>query len=263
MNRGRFVRRVVLGIAALTLWLVFFCGGLLLETVQYRAFLAPSSFPKQAAANRPGDGTAAANADGKAAAIQPYQGSSTFAFLAAALWFTPTNLAFLALLAGLLGGCASNVLVADLSEEEADKIHPESLRYLAEAPWSAMMRSFIVYLCVIAGLYFAIDDPFKDSTPAQYMRLAGTVSILALLVGYDPSRIRSWIGLVPSPQSQRVTVTKDQQGEVTLEAAQGPLAATASGHEPPAPESALSVTIDSLDGDSEPHDRKHRIKKGK
>lgn len=112
--------------------------------------------------------------------------SPVVAFIVAAVCFTPTNLALLALLSGFLGGCASKFLVEGMSAEKVSRINLERLHYLDESPWSAMIRSFIVYLCVIAGLYFAIDDPFKHSTPAQYTRLAGTISVLALVVGYDP-----------------------------------------------------------------------------
>jgi len=102
-----------------------------------------------------------------------------------------------------MGGCTSNVFIANASDERAKTIEDASRRFLEETPWSAMMRSFLVYLCVLAGLYFALEDPFKDSTPAQYLRLAGTVSVLAFLVGYDPTRIQNWIGLIPQPKEMR------------------------------------------------------------
>jgi len=230
----------------MTLWFVFFCGGLLIETVEYRAFLAPHSFPNHAESDLKAGITA-----------ESYQGNATYAFFAAALWFTPTNLAFLALLAGLLGGCGSNILVDRLSPEEAERIDPGRMKYLVEAPWAAMMRSFIVYLCVIAGLYFAIDDPFKNSTPAQYMRLAGTISVLALLVGYDPTRIRAWIGLVPSPPSQKVTVTEDRQGGLKVEAKQGPVAALPNNDEQHESKHEMLITSESPNGNSDSEERAH------
>jgi len=129
------------------------------------------------------------------------------------------------------------------------------LTYLAESPWSAMIRAFIVYLCLIAGLYFAIDDPFKNSTPAQYTRLAGTVSVLALLVGYDPTRLRSWIGLIPNPQSQKVTVTENPEGQLKVEAKQGPLATFANGNEPGHTEGESQTLVGSQDGHSTVYER--------
>ncbi len=112
-----------------------------------------------------------------------------------------------------------------MSAEKVSRINLERLHYLDESPWSAMIRSFIVYLCVIAGLYFAIDDPFKHSTPAQYTRLAGTISVLALVVGYDPTRLRGWLGIIPTPQSQKLVVTEENKGNLKVEATQGPAAA--------------------------------------
>src|SRR5947207_9651446 len=90
-----------------------------------------------------------------------------------------------------------------------------------------MMRSFVVYLCVIAGLYFAIDDPFKHTTAAQYVRLAGTLSILAFVVGYDPSRIDQWIRLVPNPHPTQVVTVRGSKEGVEMTAAQGVVARTA------------------------------------
>ena len=249
MKKIKFVWQMGVGGCALTCWLVLFCGGLLLETVEYRAFLAPHSFPHHAKANKDAEITTKA-----------YDGSVVFAFVASALWFSPTNMAFLALTAGLLGGCASNVLAEDLSPEQAEQIHPESWRYLTEAPWSAMLRSFIVYLCVIAGLYFAMDDPFKDSTPAQYMRLAGTISVLSLLVGYDPTRIRSWIGMVPTPQSQKITVTDIQKHVLEVKTDQAAGADLHVNDAPPESSSMPVVSVNVGNGESKSDQRARRSK---
>lgn len=213
MKRGLLIMRVVVGAVALTFWLLFFASGLLVETVEYRRFLAPNAFADQPQA----DATAAANTS------QPYTGSAAFAFIAAMLCFTPTNLVFVTLLAGFLGGCASNIVAENLDVDQLRQVHPRRLMYLEETPWSAMMRSFIVYLCVIAGLYFAMDDPFKNSTPAQYMRLAGTLSLMAFVVGYDPSRIEQWLRLVPNPQPSQVVTIRDNKERIEMTATQGPL----------------------------------------
>ena len=207
-NSRRMQARIAMGSAALSLWMVFFSCGVFVETIEYRVFLAPHSFPKHAEADQT-----------TGIVATPYSGSATYALLVATICFTPTNLAFLALLGGLMGGCTRNILLEGISHENAEKIKPVRRRFLEESPWSAMMRSFIVYLCVIAGLYFAIDDPFKDSTPAQYIRLAGTISVLSILVGYDPSRLLPWLSLVEHEQSQRLTF-QQKNGAVTINAEQ-------------------------------------------
>jgi len=195
MQPKEYTFRMIIGSCALVLWIICFSAGLLLESIEERAFLAPHAFPNHAAKDvEAGLG------------IQPQPDSRFFAFVKCALVFTPTNLALLALLAGLLGGCASNILVEDnANKAHADVISRDTLRYLKESPWSAMVRSFIVYLCIIAGLYVVMDDPFRDSSPAQYARLAGAVSVLCLIVGYDPTRIIAWINLAGGPFAQRVT----------------------------------------------------------
>lgn len=209
MARRDLVIRITTGGVALIVWLAIFSCGLLLETDQYRRYLSPEYYQKlQATAPQ-------------SPATERYSGSTVTAFLVTTICYTPTNLVFLTLLAGLLGGCSSNV-VAGVD----GKTHPvndsRSLMYLTESPWSAMMRSFIVYLSVIAGLYFVIDDPFKSPTPAQYMRLVGTLSVLAFVVGYDPSRIEQWLRLVPNPESTQTLRMRDEKSGVEMTATQGP-----------------------------------------
>ncbi len=218
MDRRTWLSRVMVGTIALALWFVLFSAGLLIETVEQRAVLAPHSFLDLAKTDA-------------ASGIKPHidPDARLVPFVQAALCFTPTNLALLAVLAGLLGGCASKFLVEGMPAERVRMIAAVRLQYLDESPWSAMIRSFVVYLCVIAGLYFAIDDPFKNPTPAQYTRLAGTVSILALVVGYDPTRLPGWLGVIPTPQSQKATVKEDHQGNLKVELAQGPAVVSANG----------------------------------
>jgi hypothetical protein len=102
---------------------------------------------------------------------------------------------FLSLLAGLIGGCASNAYAENLSDDHLASVAPRQRMYLEESPWAAMTRGFLVYLCVIGGLYVVIDEPFKLTTPPQYARLAGVVSFLAFVVGFDPTQIDYWLSL--------------------------------------------------------------------
>lgn len=207
MASRRMSQRIALGTCALMLWILCFACGVFIETTEYRVRLAPHAFPQHV------------EKDKQAGVVTvPFNGSPVFAFAVATVCFTPTNLAFLALLGGLLGGCSSNIYVEDRSVDSNPAHRSMERRFLDESPWSAMMRSFIVYLCVIAGLYFVVDDPFKDSTPSQYVRLAGTVSVLALLVGYDPSRIAPWLYLVDRQQIQGLSATKDAHGNMTIKA---------------------------------------------
>ncbi len=139
-------------------------------------------------------------------------------FALATLLFIPTNVAMLTLLAAFMGGCASNeadssVVRARLEAAKEKRDIPEQWRleqqlaYMDESPIYSMMRGLVVYLVFVSGLYVASADPFSDSgqanAQAQYLRLSGLLSLLGFVVGYDPSRFRHWIDLIPSPSHRK------------------------------------------------------------
>ena len=211
-----------LSVGALAVWILLFAAGLLIETVEYRLALAPRSVAKQLGPQElksvPGQNAAVALTEEKS---QPALTViwrvlySMYAFFAALVCFTPINLALLTLAAGLVGGCASNIAIEtlpDLRRADLASEHPRRALFLQEPPISAAIRGFIVYLCVIAGLYVAMDDPFKDPTPGQYIRLAGTLSIMAFIVGYDASRLEDWFRAIPGPTGR----SRASQGRSTL-----------------------------------------------
>jgi hypothetical protein len=219
MSKTYVVIRVGIGLFALIVWLLLFTTGLLIDSKPFRLALAPTPATTLAKA----DNSQSTRTEPNVADVEPSKLNGTRAFLAAMVCFTPTNLLFLTLFAGLLGGCSSNLVAARAEDSPTISIEPHRMSYLSENPWSAMMRSFVVYLCVIAGLYFAMDDPFKAPTAAQYMRLAGTLSILAFVVGYDPSRIIPLLDAVPRPRpTQTLTLRGNKEG-IEVTAAQGQL----------------------------------------
>lgn len=143
-----------------------------------------------------------------------------------AVTFTPTNTAALASLAGILGGFASN-LAAD---NQYRQLRPTALNlktaeltsylYMTENPLVSMLRGFITYLIFIAGSYltnFTIStDPngnFMGLTASSYFKFAVSVSLLAYLAGYDPSRMKGLIDSVsfarkdPQTPTQATTLT--------------------------------------------------------
>jgi len=248
MKSRLLLSRLTLGAAALLAWLVLFAAGLLIETGKYRRFLAPETYA---------DEVRAAEEAGEPLSV--YGGNAASAFCATTVCYTPTNLIFLTLLAGLLGGCSSNVVAGSASREDVPQDQRRRQMYLEENPWSAMIRGFLVYLCVIAGLYFVMDDPFKNPTPSQYLRLAGTLSVLAFVVGYDPSRIEQWIHLVPNPQATQVVTVRDAEAGVELTAAQGPMASEVTGLDHISelqPSTAMHSAFSSDGADGPPKQRK-------
>lgn len=101
--------------------------------------------------------------------------------LVVAATYTLTNVAILCICAGLLGQLgAKAVLGVDDSEHGAaiqDSTSPRS---------SAVLRSFFIYLAVIAGVLILGESPLT-ATPQQYVKLAGAISLIAFLVNYQPA----------------------------------------------------------------------------
>jgi len=143
-----------------------------------------------------------------------------YALFMSSLIYTPVNVALLTLLAGFIGGCASNlayehsrVAAEHLGRNEnggppepADRVAlakggdaaSEAAFFLSESPFAAMLRSFLVYLAFIAGIFIAGNAPFKDGTADQYVRFAATVSVFAFIIGYDPTKFRQFVDTLPS-----------------------------------------------------------------
>ena len=173
------------------------------DSVSKLAADTPSKPPEESAVKPSTDGVAknASDVTHKASTLPPEPGPSVvWAFIAAFFCYSPTNMAMLTLTAGFLGGCVSNAVVTTMEDDDLKKIPERQRAFLYENPLSATMRGFVIYLWLVAGLYVAMDDPFKDSTPGQYARLAGSLSLVAFVVGYDPTRIEGWLRMAPGPQ---------------------------------------------------------------
>lgn len=122
------------------------------------------------------------------------------AFLVSLLTYTPTNIAALCLLAAFCGGCASRLVLSSAASLHAGR---ESSKpglddaevFMAESPVSSMLRGFVVYVAFLAGVYVGTSAPFAEPTQEQYARAAGTVSLLAFVVGYDPTLFRQLLNV--------------------------------------------------------------------
>lgn len=169
---------MAIGIASMLTWVGLFSAGLLIDSEPYRTALLKNDL-------------------------------TVINFLFAALLYTPTNVALLSMLAGLLGGCAS--LMYDQKElheqirnaEKDGKLEIAkrlSVRasYLSESPVSSMLRGFLVYLAIISGILLAISSPFEETSADQFIRLAGLFSVIAFVMGYDPTRFEDLIANLSS-----------------------------------------------------------------
>jgi len=186
--------RVVLGSAAIVAYLMLLSAGMLMDSKPYRDLLVPSvSVTVAQAADAPAP-VRAVHASGAAT-----WGTLIAAFAAATILYTPTNVAFLTLLAGFLGGCASQITYA---RDGAEALTDAQVRFRTETPFASMVRSFVVYLAFIAGTYVMTNEPFANVTTDQYVRLAGTISFFAFVVGYDPTKFQDLVTRLPVPQKK-------------------------------------------------------------
>ena len=117
------------------------------------------------------------------------------------LTYTPSNVAILAMLSGLISGCSSLITHQKLDSSE-DKTHEQgsthlsqSILYRTESPIASMFRSLVAYLAFMAGVLATTVAPFTATTPEQYVRFAAAVSFFAFVVGYDPTRFQGLMSL--------------------------------------------------------------------
>jgi len=97
------------------------------------------------------------------------------------LTYTLTNVAFLCILAGVLGVLGGKaILTADTQTAQRADIDITSPKN------SAVLRSFLVYLTLIAGVLILGDNP-TEPTQIQYVRLAGLMSLVGFIVNYRPT----------------------------------------------------------------------------
>jgi hypothetical protein len=178
MNPKRRTFLLALGVGGLVAWITIFAAGVLINSKPFREPLER------------GEGV-------------------FYNFIPAAILYTPVNAAILSVLAGLIGGCASNLTVeqdelnklcesAERDNLRAYTLLRRRLMYLIESPFISALRGFVVYLTFMAGILIAADNPFKDGSGVIFMRYAGFVSLVAFIMGYDPTRFEELLQNVPT-----------------------------------------------------------------
>lgn len=151
---------VVIGVSTICLWLCFFLAGIVVGTKPYRELIS----------------------NGGVDSILEMLGVWTILMTC----YTVTNIAILSCLAAIIGKFSRR----SLTYESA------ALHGLASAPVAkfgevmvfysvAIARGFVIYLMLTGGLILLTTSAVTESSPEEYIKLAGTVSILAFMAGYD------------------------------------------------------------------------------
>jgi hypothetical protein len=121
-------------------------------------------------------------------------------FIVTVLTFTPTNIAILCLVSSFTGGCASLLVISKANkviradeQENGNKV--DSLIYMSENPFSSMLRGVLVFFAFLAGVFVTSSTALSSPTLQAYTQAAGVVSMIAFIVGYDPTLFKSLISL--------------------------------------------------------------------
>lgn len=150
-SKGTTIRlflRASFSIIAITIWLLLFMLGMIIDSGPYRAHF--QSDPTAVLA----------------------------AFMIIWTW-TPINIGLLALFAGLIGGLNRGLL-----DNNPNNDHKENGVYYH--CWTGLVAGFVIYLGFMAGMILVSDDLFGNLTVEKYNKLASLLSITAIVAGLRP-----------------------------------------------------------------------------
>ncbi|MCB0529309.1 MAG: hypothetical protein KDC61_21495 [Saprospiraceae bacterium] len=155
------IARVLSNIAVIIFWLIVFCLGAFINTNPMR---------------------------------QEIQNNFNLAdfFLIILAWI-PTNIAFLSILAGLLGALNRSLLVSMEQLPEAEQASKKKKNRLL----GGAVAGFIFYMGFIAVAFVITDDPFGSTTEEQYYRIAGAISFISFVAGFRPNLLRRIFEKIP------------------------------------------------------------------
>lgn len=108
------------------------------------------------------------------------------------LTYTISNVAILCCMAGVIGAATRRITAKATEQRKFDE------KPVFSAIFTGVTRGFSVYLLLLAGVYAATPDPFSAPTPEQYVRMAGTISLMAFIVNYEPDLFQTIVGIASS-----------------------------------------------------------------
>ncbi|GAB4486817.1 MAG: hypothetical protein OHK0019_01090 [Saprospiraceae bacterium] len=113
-------------------------------------------------------------------------------FLIILAWI-PTNIAFLSILAGLMGALTRGLL----RKVEEEALPDGTLRKKKNDAIGGSVAGFLFYMAFMAGAFVMVDQPFTNTTEAQYYRIAGSISFISFIAGFRPDTLRKILDRIP------------------------------------------------------------------
>lgn len=166
-KENSYIAITLSGTLGVIAWIIFFSLGMLIDSSQYRTTLSTDF--------------------------------TWFKFIMTMLTFTPSNIAILCLLAAFTGGCTSSMVIKKAQDalhlDENDETKAGSQVSISANPFSSMLRGMLVYFAFLAGVFITSSNALTAPTPQTYTQAAGFVSMIAFIIGYDPTMFSSFINL--------------------------------------------------------------------
>lgn len=187
-----------LTLATFLFWIFLFGYGLIINTSPHRAKLTRLlAAPTDTTTAPPSETMAAADTtimmiagtQTEAPELPEEATAATLFFLGIVvfLFYTPTNLAMLCALAGLMGALGRQARLHPMEIPGSGSKKKDDLPFDRINPYlSGVIRGFFVYMVLISGSMIFFDNPFTNPNAENYARLAGMLSLLSFIMSYNP-----------------------------------------------------------------------------
>lgn len=151
---------VVFGLICIGLWLTLFTAGTFVSTEKFRQMIGnPNDTPV---------------------------GRLAFAWFVVLTCYTFSNAALLSCLSSVIGKFSRRSLAYEVASLQQLPSAPEPrLREVLVMYSVAIARGWVIFLMLGAGLLILTTDAIANPKQGDYIRLAGTISVIGFLAGYD------------------------------------------------------------------------------
>ena len=155
--------QMILSLFMLLAWIVIFTAGLLINSQPFRETIASEGYSIMEILN---------------------------AWFVVIFCYTPINLIFLCMIAGMLGSLA-RIAILHPDPKTKEEIPEDKSNPLL----SGIFRGLFVYLLIVSGTLVINESPFTMPTQVQYARLAGVMSLTSFIMSYNPTTFLKFLAM--------------------------------------------------------------------
>ena len=193
---GLSTSQKVLTFIIILVWICILAAGILINSSSYREVVANYSYGKVRSGEQPQTNNVSDNTN------------IILAWIVVIFCYTPTNVVFLCMSAGLLGALARIARLHVHSDDEED-IPSDRVNPLI----SGILRGIFVYILIIAGILVINEDPITAPSQVQYVRLAGVLSLTSFLLSYHPHKFKAFLAKGWDKFEEQLVVKKKDKDE--------------------------------------------------